>query len=197
MDDMSNKFDQRVEGLNKIHQQQMDAKIKSLRDEQRNAVEESDTDRFDKAQKQIDDLSTQADDDTAADTTVNKDPATLAWEEKNPWINDANDPKTQMALGLWKGYKDTNPNGTVQQALAYIDKQLEAMSPPQHNQRRYNVNTTERGNQTVRTKGKITSIKQLSPEWQQEWARTGFDIWGNNKEGKTAFIQAAQDSEKK
>lgn len=196
MDDMSNKFDQRVEGLNKIHQQQMDAKIKSLRDEQRNAVEERDTDRFDKAEKEIEELSAQKVEDKPNETST-KDDAILAWEDKNPWINDPNDPKSQMTTGLWNGYVKANPNASVSEALNYVDKQLEAMSPPQHNQRRDNVNTTERGNQTQRTKGKVTSIKQLSPEWQQEWARTGFDIWGNNKEGIAAFIQAAQDSEKR
>lgn len=197
MDEMGDKFEARVGNLNKMHQQQLDAKVAALKVEQRNAVEDRDTDRFDAATKEIEDISKQVEDVADDKSNVsNKDPVTLAWEEKNPWINDANDPKTQMALGLWKGYKDANPNGTAQQALAYIDKQLEAMSPPQHNQRRDNVNTTERGNQTQRTKGKITSIKQLSPEWQQEWASTGFDIWGNNKEGKAAFIQAALDSEK-
>lgn len=195
MDDMANKFDKRVEGLNKIHQQQMESKIKSLRNEQRSAVEASDTDRYDAAQKEIDDLSVQDTTDTTDDTST-KDPAILDWEKKNPWVKDANDPKAQMVSGLWNGYVKTNPNASISEALTYVDKQLEAMSPPQHNQRRNSANTTERGSQTQRTKGKVTSIKQLSPEFQQEYART-IDIWGDDKAGVEAFIQAAQDSEKR
>ena len=195
MDQMADKFDKRVENLNKINQQQTESKLAALKTEQRNAVASQDTEAFDDAQKEIDDLSTQKPED-ATDDKQTKDHVTVAWEEKNPWINDAKDPRTQMALGLWQGYKDTNPNGTPKDALDYIDKQLEAMSPPQHNQRRNSANTTERGTQTQRAKGKVTSIKQLSPELQQAYAKT-IDIWGDDKAGVEAFIQAAQDSEKR
>jgi len=189
LDAMEEKFNKRLENVNKLHQQQLDAKVAALKADQRNAVEESDTEAYDKAQQEIDDLSVQKSED-GLDDAPPEDPAITAWKEKNPWVTDENDPKAQMVGGLWNGYVKANPDATIQSAIAYVDKQLEAMSPPQHNQRRDNVNITERGSQTTRTKGKINSVKQLSPAWQQEWSNTGFDLWNGNEKD---FIQAALD----
>jgi len=178
--------DKRIEGLNKIHQQQMDAQIESLRDEQRIAVGEADTEKFDHIQKRIDGM------EAEPPPVQGKDPAIVDWETKNPWINDPKNPKVFEANGLLAAYQVEHPNSTMNDALSYVDERLNVLHPPPANQRRNAPNTSERGRPQRQASGKL-SMGDLTQDEKQLWSQAGFDLWGNDQK---AFLQSVKDSRK-
>ena len=55
-DRLRDDYDKRFENLNKLHKAETESKIKALKADQRQAVEEADTEAYDKAQTQIEEL---------------------------------------------------------------------------------------------------------------------------------------------
>ncbi len=152
VDEFKEQTDSRINNLNKLHDQEMNSKIKALRDEQRVAVSEADTERFDNVQKQIDDINVTPE---VKDDAPQKDPAITEWEKANEWSQDSSNPKLQAANGFLAGYLQQNPNAPMKDALVYVDKQIaETFSPPT-NPRRETANTNERGRQSSKNKGGI------------------------------------------
>lgn len=188
IDKMQSDFDSRLDNVNKFNKVQTDAKIKALRAEQREAVSEGDTKKFDAKQNQIDDLKVEPEEPATDTNTVKKDPEIVAWESKNPWINDVDDPRSDIALGLWNGFSNRNPNATIQEALSYVDKQMK--TTPETNPRRDSPTNNERSTQTNKKTGKL-SWADLTQEDLDMWHKAGFDMWGNDQK---AFLQSVKDS---
>ena len=186
---MRGDYDKRFENLNKLHKAETDSKIKSLKAEQRKAVEEADTEAFDEAQAKIEELKIEPE---PVKQQPDKNTDIAAWEDKNAWINNPADPKAQAAQGLWNGYTQANPNSTAKQALDYVDSQLETMglTKAPNNPRRDAVSETSRAPLTPKVTGKI-SMSDLTQEERQLWANAGADLWGGNQK---EFLQSVKDS---
>lgn len=185
-------YDQRFENLNKLHKVQLDQKITSLQAKQRAAVEDADSEAYDQAQTEINSLQEQQTTEVSTETTPNKDPLTIAWEEKNPWINDTNDPRAQAAQGFWGAYAQNSPNGNVAGALAYVDEQLAKLSPPQTNLRREQPSTTETNTRT-NTRKRGLQMSDLTNDERDLWRNAGQSIWNGDEK---AFLKSAADARK-
>ena len=188
-DKLREDYDRRFENLNKLHKAETDSKIKALKAEQRQAVEEADTEAYDKAQTQIEELKEEP---APVKTEPSKNQEIADWEAKNPWINDSADPKAQAAQGLFNGYTQANPNATAKQSLEYVDSQMKAMGMVQapSNPRRDAPNETGRNTPAPKQTGKI-SMSDLTQEERQLWANAGNDLWGGNQK---EFLQSVTDS---
>ena len=196
-DELKADFDKRLENINKMHKAETDQKIKALKAQQRTAIKEADIDEHDELQKQIDDIESVDKTPPAKEKEEVPDraPEITAWEAKNTWINDPNDPKAQATYGLWNGYVQANPNSTNAQALEYIDKQLETLGlvKPLSNARREAPAETERtAIVPAKNTGKLT-MNDLTQEEKGLWRDCGQDIWEGNQK---AFLQSMKDGRK-
>ena len=191
LDETKADFDKRIESLNKLHKADIELKIKSLKAQQRTAISEADTEAYDSAQQQIDEIQA-VDAPKKEPVQAGKDPLITEWENKNKWIDDPADPKAQIANGLWNGYAQSNPNATTKQKLDYVDQQLEAMGiiKPPSNPRRDSPNETERG-ATIAKSGSKISMSTLTAEEKDTWRMHGNDIWGGDEK---LFLQSVKDS---
>lgn len=186
MDKIKADFDKRLKDVNKFNKAQMEAKIKELKEQQRVAVSEADTEGFDKVQKQIDDL--QIKDEPIP---PGKDPYIAEWESKNDWVNNPNDPRTLEANVLFSGYLAAKKGATNQEALDYVDKKIKALFP-ENNPRREVPTGSERSTQQVKRSSKV-SMSDLTQDERSLWNSAGFELWGGDEK---AFLQSVQDSRK-
>lgn len=174
-------FDRRVEELNKLHKAQMDAKLSELRNQQRTAVENADTEAYDHAQKQIDDLQKDV---------KSSDPLIAEWESNNPWIYDPNNPKTFAANGIFSSFMATNPGATTEQALEHLDKKM-AETFPDVNPRRETAPTTEASAPTRKKRG--LTMSDLTPDERDLWRNAGTALFNNDEK---VFLKACEDARK-
>lgn len=187
-DQLRDDYDKRFENLNKLHKAEVDTKIKALKAEQRQAVEEADTEAFDQKQTQIDELKAVKEEPEAKQQTPSE---IVEWEAKNEWIKDESDPRTMMAQGLYNGYVKNNPNGNPKDLIAYVNKQMK-LDEVTTNPRRDAPSETTRAPITPKSSGKL-SMNNLSGEEQDLWNKAGADLWGGDKK---AFLQSVSDSRK-
>lgn len=174
-------FDHRTAELNKLHQAQMEIKIAELREQQRVAVSEADTDKYDQVQKQIDDLQVKPE---------IKDPLVAEWETNNAWINNPNDPKTYAANGIYNNYLATNPGATTAQALKFLDEKL-AETFPDVNPRRNTAPTTETSEKPRQKRG--ITMNDLTQEERDLWRSAGVHLFNNDEK---VFLKACEDARK-
>ena len=117
LEQKSQDFDRRIESLNKLHQTQLEKQRQELLSKQRDSVLEADTETYDKIQQQLDDI-----DKTRPaqpqPQQPKKDTAILEWEQRNPWSQNASDPRLHIANGLFQGYMASNPHANVSEATA-------------------------------------------------------------------------------
>ena len=184
-------FDTRIENVNKYNKAQTDAKIKSLKAEQRGAVDVSDTELFDSAQSQIDELEKQTVTEAPAPTT-DKDPTIAAWETKNPWINDTSDERGSVAVGVWNAYVQQNPNASTAQALAHVDARIERLYPVENkNLRRDQPNTTENNARRPARSNKGLTMADLTGDEKQ-----AYQMFGNMYKDEAQFLKTVADARK-
>ena len=180
-------FEKRFEHLNQMHKTQMDIKINELKAQQREAVDEADGDKFDRAQSEIEKIQEQS---TQPATTPDKHPSIVEWESDKEWINDEEDIRTLTAQGAWNSYTAKNPNESIENALSYVDRQLAKLSPPT-NPLRDMPTATEKGKRTTGKKRGIT-MDDLNREEREMW-RNASEIWGGDQK---AFLKSVEDSRK-
>jgi hypothetical protein len=188
-DQKEQEFEKRFEHLNQMHKTQMDLKISELKAQQREAVDEADGDKFDRAQTEIEKIQEQ---NTQPATTSDKHPSIVEWESDKEWINDEDDIRAQTAQGAWSAFFNKNPGGAVENALTYVDKQLAKLSPPPPtNPLRDMPTATEQGKRTSGKKRGVT-MDDLTHEEREMW-RNGSEIWGGDQK---AFLKSVEDSRK-
>jgi len=191
---LERKFEDRLTNLNRLHEAQQVSKIKDLQAQQRQAVDDADTARYDAIQGQIESV--------AAETvpqTVTKDPAIVEWEASNPWINNPSDPKTVDAQGLWNSFAAQNPNATTAMALAHVDAKMEKLYPTEKptNSRRNQPSANETSTPARRGKSRELSMNDLSHDERQEYANVGHMFPGKDgKPSQKVFLKAVQDARK-
>ena len=188
--------DKQFENLNKFHKADVDSKIAAIKAEQRQAVEEADTEAYDKAQNKLDAIKEDEVKEVEApkNPSQNKPPDVLAWEKENKWIDDPDDPRSEDAQDWWEGYVKRNPNGSTTAALAYIDKKIAANygKETKSNPRRDAPSETGRSPVTSKKGGKI-SFNDLTQEEKNTWNNTGDVMWGGDLK---AYLRAAADSKR-
>ena len=184
-------FDERLENVNTYNKAQTEAKIKSLKAEQRGAVDVSDTELFDSAQSQIDELEKQAATEAPA-PLIDKDPTIAAWEAKNPWINDTSDERGSVAVGVWNAYVQQNPNASTAQALSHVDARIERLYPVENkNLRRDQPNTTENNARRPARSNKGLTMADLTGDEKQ-----AYQMFGSMYKDEAQFLKTVADTRK-
>jgi hypothetical protein len=181
--------DERFANLNKYHEGKRKAEIADLRAQQRQAVEEADTARFDQLEKQIE--------NTAAveTTTPQVDPTIADWNTANPWINDGSD-KAQDAQG-WYQRASVQPGATAQSVLAYVDKRIAEVYPEQQtptNPRREMPSMAEQSHQPRQRQraGKELTMNDLTAQESKEYEQFGKEMFKDEKQ----FLKSVADARK-
>ena len=183
-------FDNRITNLNVLHEKQQESTVAALRAQQRQAVEEADTERYDRLQSEIDGQHTVE----IVQPTVAKDPLIAEWENKNTWINDPNDERTKQA-NAFLTIASSKPGATIQSSLKYVDEQLEKLHPSAVpvNPRRENPTMTEQGGKpTPRKRSRDLTMNDLTQAEANEWQQFGSSMFKSEKE----FLKAVSDARK-
>lgn len=168
-------FDNRLDNTNKLHEARRQSEITKLKDAQRNAVDMADTDAYDAAGKQIDELEKES---QPAKQQPAKAASVAEWEASNPWINDANDERTPVTQAIWGRYLQQNPNATPEQALAHVDERINKLYPTtESNPRREQPNITENNPRRSSRKPKSLSMNDLTADERQEWNQFGSQMF--------------------
>jgi hypothetical protein len=174
LDRIEKDFNDRLENTNKLHEARRDADIKKLKTQQREAVDTQDTDSFDRAQAEIDDLEKQEVKTTTTPAVPNEDPTITAWKAKNSWFEDVNDERGGVAVSIWNSYFQTNPTASNEQALKHIDTRIARLYPTSNeNPRRNQPNSTENNTRRASRQSKGLSMSDLTGVERQEWNQFG------------------------
>lgn len=186
-------FEDRLSGVNKFHEAQLESKVKELKVKQREAVENADTDEFDRIQSELDDVKSSKPNHPQPQQPA-KDPMIAAWEEKNPWINN-NDQKASDAQALWNSYAVSNPNATIEQALSHVDSMIERLYPNEvpTNPRRAMPSSHERQpQQAPRRNNRELTMNDLTNDERQAWESFGKMMYGDEK----TYLKVVADARK-
>jgi len=186
-------FDERLANSNKLHEARRKSEIDSLKAQRREAVEEADTDKYDKIQTQID-----SHDAGPETTTPAKDPAVAEWEAKNAWINDTGSEKYAQAQAAWSIAASRGMDN--QAALDFVDSQLGKLYPSKiqpetpTNPRREAATMTETSTRrSPRQRGsKELTMNDLTRDEAKQWAQFGEDMFGDQK----SYLKAVSDARK-
>ena len=187
MDKQGRDFDVRLENSNKLHEARRKTEISNLKAQQREAVSVSDTEAFDHAQTQIDDLEKVVVEDKPA---VNNRPVVDDWLAKNPWMNDKSSDKTNFANDIWNGYVSRNPNSSDAEVLAHVDAQLAKLYPVNNeNPRRNQQNTNETPAKRGKKGSKSLTMGDLTQDEKNEYTQIGSMF-----KDEAAFLKAVKDT---
>ena len=188
MDDQQKDFDSRLENTNKLHEARRLKEIKDLKTQQRDAVRVSDTEAFDDAQNQIDELEKV---EVAENKPATNDrPVVDEWLAKNTWINDKTNDKANFANDTWAGYVTRNPNSSDEEALAHVNAQLTKFYPVNNNNpRRDQQNTNETPTKRGKKGGKTLSMGDLTQDEKNE-----FTQFGSMFKSEKDFLKAVKDT---
>lgn len=191
-DTQQQEFDTRLENTNKLNAERNKSEIAKLKKQQRESVDNADTEAFDNAQAEIESLEAEA-----LDTVVKpkeaeaKDPAVAAWENKNPWILDTSDDRTVVAQSFFNSFLQQNPTATVDQALSHVDSKIVALYPQNNNNlRREQPNSTETPRRTSARRNKDLTMGDLTANEKQDYQMFGHTMFKSEKEFLTAVKDA-------
>jgi hypothetical protein len=181
-----------IVNLNKLHAGQQAAAINDLKAQQRQAVEEADTDKFDRLQTQIDNTVVEP----VQSTQPGKASEILDWESKNSWSADPNDERTIQANAFYN-IASGKPNATYESALKYVDDQLAKLYPDQQTQtnpRRESATMTEQSRQPRQRQrnNKELSMSDLTSQEAREYEMFGKSMFKDEKQ----FLKSVQDARK-
>ena len=182
-------FEDSIANLNKLHDKRQEAAVSALKVQQRQAVDEADTERYDQLQTEID--GHEAVTETAAPA---KDPVIKAWEKENPWINNVTDEKTLQAQAFFNVAAGRS-GATAQSSLDYVDEQIAKLYPEQTNARRDMATQTEQPSKpAARATSRRTrdlTMNDLTRDEAEEHKQFG-NMFASDKD----FLKAVQDARK-
>lgn len=194
-DTQKQEFDTRLENTNKLNAERTKAEITKLKKQQREAVDNADTDSFDIAQADIDALEAESVDvvKPKVEESQPSDPTVAAWEVKNPWINDVKDERTSVAQALWGTFQQQNPTATIEQALAHVDSKIGILYPQNNNNlRREQPNSTETPRRLAARRNKDLTMGDLTNDEKQE-----YQMYGQSMFTEKEFLIAVKDARAK
>lgn len=188
-DQMQRDFDDRLEASNQLHQARHKQELDSLKAKQREAVDLADTAAYDTATRQIDELKDQ-ELPTKAPQQKQQDPEITAWVDQNPWINDPNDDRTIMAQGALNQFQQSNPDGSISDAIKFVEERVNRLGKPSGNPRRDQPNANENTRKPQQRRSRELTMGDLTPGEQSEWDKFGRTIFKTEK----AFLKAVKDA---
>lgn len=184
-----NDMDSRIADLNKLHSAQQEAAINDLKAQQRVAVEEADTAKYDQLQARIENTA------VAEPIAPQVDPTIADWNNANAWINDGSD-KALQAQSFYQ-IAANKPGATAQSALAYVDEQIGKLYPEQQtpiNPRREMPSMAEQSKQPRQRQraGKELTMNDLTSQEAREYELFGKEMFNDEKQ----FLKAVADARK-
>ena len=188
-------FESQLSDVKELHKIQLEQKISALKVQAREAVEEADTDKYERTQNQIEELNKQATQINKPTPVVQEDPSLTQWKSNNPWVEDESDPRCHAARGLWDTYVAQHPHATVEQALAYLDSRIkETFNNGHHNPRRDMPGLTESTPKIAKKRNRSLNMNDLTQEERDMWRQTGHLFWGDDEKGQQRFLTAVANS---
>lgn len=118
-------FDNRIKNLNLLHQAQIKTMREDLlakRDEAIDTADKAAVKGYDKQLKELDDMEDLVKDQQQP-SQVQKPPEVVEWEQENPWIFNADDPRVALANRIYT--KAIEEGKTVAGALRAVDKEID------------------------------------------------------------------------
>lgn len=200
-DRMEHDFDQRINGLQKFHEQTLNRQIENLKKTRDDAAEEADMPAYKQANEDLEVLEKksvqpppQADDQQAFVQRVVDAPETQAFIAENPWIKEGG-PKGVHGLQVFTQWLETNknnPQALLHEGLAMSKQSAEAKFPATNENRNKVVNMGERQNKLKAPNRKHgVTMDTLSSDERGIWDSTG-SAWKDQAE----FLQSVADSRK-
>ena len=192
MKSMQTGFDQRIQGLNQLHNHQLQNTIKDLEAKRDSAIDEADTPAAKVLQEQIDQTRVVQNATQAPAQAPARDPAIASWEADNAWVMNPDDPKTAFANAKFNQYAQ-QPGMTAETALKLVDSDI-SKAFPDVNHNRNNASVAE----GARGPGGKRSAATQSVSWEdlthQEKViyNSGPEAWGT----KEKFLKAVADDRK-
>ena len=195
IDSMENNFETRISGLQKIHSQNLELKIKELNDKKDLAASEADMETYDQAKKDLDEL----EEDKTPEPLSQKEvlgrivnhPSTQKFIVENPWIKEksAKGIYGQKVFSDWIQQNQNNENVTLEDGLAFIKASVDtefaekASTKPAMGD---HSTGARKGGNVVRL-----TMNDLSSDEKHIWDTMG-KTWKNAKE----FLQSVADMRK-
>ncbi len=183
-----NEFDQRLDNANKLQEARRKQELDTLKKKQREAVDLADTDAFDEASRQIDELSAQSVPEVKNQQPA-MDPLITQYVNDNPWINDPNDNRTIIAMGALQAYQGANPSASIQDAINHVNSKVNELTAP-NNPRRQQPNANEHSRRQTRSQNRELTMNDLTNEERSEWASFGKTLFKTEK----AYLAAVKDA---
>lgn len=178
-------FSQRIEGVQKMAQSQLEAQRAELMGKRDAAIELGDVKQVHTIEKQI--------------NTLNQQPPTLPpgaaelseWNTNNPWVTEKT-PKAAFARELWNDLQSKMP---ITQALQVLESEITKHYPTTKPQPRGHVpeQETGKGPQGFGNKARTLTMADLNDEEKMAWKWQGQTAW---KGDEKAFLKAATDMRK-
>ena len=191
---VSQDSDARIANLNRLHQAQQEAAIAEMRSQQRDAVNDMDTDKYDKIQDKIDKTQAAAQQYAAPAPVTATDPQIADWESRNEWVHNPNDERTQQANSFY-AIASKKSGATIDSCLKYVDTQLAKLHPElattQQNPRRNMPSMTETSTPRSRTRTKEPTMDSLTASERQDWDKFGSIMFTEKQ-----FLKSIADSRK-
>jgi hypothetical protein len=187
-------YEVNIKQLNKFHEMQMDAKIKDLENQRRDAVDVADVEEYDRLNIQIDAATAEkasTNQPVAAESVEAEKPQLIKeWEERNKWFADDADPKQYIARGAYDQYVSRHPDATIEQALSFVDSEIEKVAPKKTGNPRRNSPTSTESSSIPRAKStRSLSMSDLTRQEERDWNAFGKDAYTEKE-----FLEAVKNS---
>jgi hypothetical protein len=185
--------DDRFANLNRYHEGKRQSEIADLKAQQRQAVDEADTQKYDQLQTQIDAQEAPP----AVDAAPAKAPEIAAWEaDQGEWIKDPNNERTIQANTFYN-IAANKPNATYESALKEVSNKLALLYPDQQQQtnpRRESATMTEQSLQPRQRQrnGKELSMNDLTAQESREYELFGKSMFKDEQQ----FLKSVADARK-
>lgn len=186
--------DARIANLNRLHQAQQESTIAELRRQQRDAVSDMDTEKYDQLQDKIDKTQAAV---VQQPQQQGKLPQIEEWERNNAWSADANDDRTRQANSFY-AIAIQKPGATIESCLEYVDNNLAKLYPElskaKSNPRREIQTMTEQSS-TPRPRnrgGKELSMSDLTQSERSDWEKFGKMMFNDEKQ----YLKSVSDARK-
>lgn len=192
MDDMKASFDKRLANQNKYHEMQRQNELNKLKAKQREAVDNADTDAYDTAQRQIDELNNQKFEEDKPEQSQQYTPgaAATAFQQDNPWLSNPDDHRTLLVTGVLQNIAKNNPEMPEEEVVNVLKEKLKVFDPkPQANPRRQQPAANESGRRPNKAPSRSLTMDDLTMEEREQYKNFGH-MFGTEKD----FLQAVKDS---
>jgi hypothetical protein len=182
---MAQAHEDQIQGLNKLHTQQLEAQVKSLTAKRDAAINDLDRDGANAAQAEID--RAYADQQPVQKPQQQqKDPAIVAWERENPWIMEQGE-KTDFANARMNTYLQSNYS--ISDALAALSGDISRTYPATNANRKAPANSESGSKPGAKREARNLTMADLTAAESSQYVKS---MWKDEKQ----FLDAVKNSRK-